>query len=281
MSIAVSDPAPGGRLAAALRAAAGRSRRFLWRRPEWWALGLAAAAWAALVAADLAGHGAHGTHGAHAAGGAHGHHGHAMPGGGDAAAPGAAFLAAVLRDTAHWQLMVLAMMLPVIVPSLRTVAFRSLWRRRHRAVAGFLAGYLAAWGLAGLAVCVLLAAAPVPREWQAGAVAAAFVLAAGWQWTRLKRRALVACHRTMPLAPSGPRADRDCVAFGWRIGGSCCLGCWALMVACTLAGHSTLALAACGGIGLAERYSWRPNTKLLAAGILALALVFGPLGLGG
>ena len=182
--------------------------------------------------------------------------------------------------TAHWQLMVMAMMLPVCVPSLRAVAFRSLWRRRHRAAAAFLVGYLAVWGIGGLAVCLVLAAAPVPGRWKPCAVVVTLLAAAGWQRTRLKRRALVACHRSIPLAPSGLRADGDCVAFGWRIGTWCCVGCWPLMVACTLAGHSALALAACGGIGLAERYSWRPDHRLLSTAILVLALLFGPLGLG-
>jgi predicted metal-binding membrane protein len=185
----------------------------------------------------------------------------------------------ILLGTAHWQLMVLAMMLPVVVPSLRAAAFRSLWRRRHRAVAGFLVGYLTVWALVGLAVCCILAWAPkLTHEWQREAAAGAFLLAACWHWSRIKQRALVACHRTIPLAPSGLRADRDCIVFGWQIGCACCLSCWVLMVACTLTGHSSVALLVCGLIGLAERYSWRPNTKLISFGILGQALAFGLLG---
>lgn len=238
-----------------------RVRHLAWAHPEWWALALAAAAWCVLLAAAWTGHGAAGAH-------AHGH-AHAAR---DVAT-------SVLTDLAHWQLMVVAMMLPVIVPSLRVAAFRSLWRRRHRAMAGFLLGYLAVWALLGLAVCLALTRFPwLTDTWGGVAAAAAFVCAAGWQWTRLKRRSLVACHRTIPLAPRGWRADRDCVELGWRIGGSCCVGCWVLMVACTLAGHSPLALAACAGIGLVERYSWRPDMTWISLGILALAAVFAATG---
>jgi hypothetical protein len=254
VSIAAGEAA-AGRLAAPLRGLAGRGRRLAWHRPEWWALGLAAAAWALLLAANLRTAVAAGSHA----------HGHAAGGAGTA----------LVAATAHWQLMVVAMMLPVVVPSLRFVAFRSYWRRRHRAVTGFLAGYLGVWALAGVAVSLPLAAAPgLAGRWPAAAVAGAFLLAAGWQWTRVKRRALVTCHRTAPLAPGGWRADRDCVLFGWRIGGSCCLSCWPLMLACTLAGHSTPALLVCGWIGWVERSSWRPNTRLLSAVIAALAVVF-------
>jgi len=262
VSIADVDAAAGRPLSATGRFAASL-RGLAWRHPEWWALGLAAAAWGVLLAANLPPAGAAGAHG-------HGHgHGHPQD------LPAATGGFALVTATAHWQLMVVAMMLPVVVPSLRVAAFRSYWRRRHRAIAGFLAGYLGVWALAGLAVCLLLAAAPgLTRGWPAAAVAGAFLLAAGWQWTGVKRRALVTCHRTTPLAPGGWRADRDCVVFGWRIGGSCCLSCWPLMLACTLAGHSSLALLACGWIGWVERYSWRPNARLLSAAMMALAVVF-------
>lgn len=268
MSIAAADPAPGSAspaswIAGAFRGSLGGARRLAWSHPEWWALALALAAWTLLIASNP-------TTAVEAGAGAHHHH----PQG---AQP------SIAMGTMHWQLMVVAMMLPVVVPSLRVTAFRSLRRRRHRALAGFLVGYLAVWAIAGVAACSLVAAAPVlTRDGQgrAAAAAGAFLLAALWQSTPLKRRALVACHRTLPLAPSGWRADRDCLVFGGRIGWSCCAGCWPLMVACTLTGHHVLALVACGGIGLVERYSWRPRMRPLAVAMLGLALAFGAPGLG-
>lgn len=178
-----------------LRETTGRMRRLVWHHPEWWALGLALCAWAVLIAANV---GEDGTERAEA-------HQHLVDSIGSS----------LLVGIAHWQLMVMAMMLPVVVPSLRVAAFRSLWRRRHRAVAGFLVGYLAVWALAGLAVSCLLAWVPgLTHAWQSEAAAGAFFLAACWQWSRIKQRALVACHRTIPLSPSGSRADRDCIVFG-------------------------------------------------------------------
>lgn len=245
----------------AFKGTIGRTRQLTWNHPEWWALGLAISAWATLIALNVGGLRTPSTD-------AHRHHMGSVS-------------ASILMGAAHWQLMVLAMMLPIIVPSLRVAAFRSLWWRRHRAVGGFLLGYLAVWTFVGLAASCLLAwAQNLTYEWQGEATAATFLLAACWQWSRIKQRALVTCHRTIPLAPSGLKADRDCVVYGWQIGCSCCLSCWALMIACTLTGHSIVALLACGSIGLAERYSWQPNSKLIGLGILCQALVFGFAGFG-
>lgn len=237
-----------------------RWRPLVWRHPEWWALGMASLAWAMLLAANLEGFEART---------GRGHH-HLTEGGSTW----------ILSDLAHWHLMVLAMMIPVVVPSLRVAAFRSFWRRRHRAIAGFLVGYLAVWTFVGLAVCGVLAWTPrLTHEWRSQAAAGAFLLAAGWQWSRIKRRALVACHGTIPLAPKGPRASCDCMLFGWQVGRWCALACSPLMVACTFTGHSSLALVTCAWIGLVERYSWRPCRKLITTGILGLAVVFGSIGI--
>ena len=226
-------------------------------------LALAAAAWAGLVWLGLRGF--------LTGGGAHSH-GMASSGAG---------ATALLAGLGHWLLMVVAMMFPLLVPSVRVAAFRSLRRRRHRAILLFLSGYLATWTLLGLATSGLLIAVPQLSDGlQAGAAAAAFLLAALWQGTEWKRRALVACHWTMPLAPTGLKADRDCLRFGWRIGGACCLSCWLLMLACTLCGHSILALVGCAAVGSAERTADPRTRRLIVFGILAMALFFGPLGIG-
>ncbi len=232
------------------------ARRLAWHHPEWWALGLAAGAWVALIAAS-----AGALTNADAV-----HHQQHMAG----------IRTSMPMHVAHWQLMVLAMMLPTVVYSLRVAAFRSLWRRRHRAVAGFLVGYSAVWLLVGLAVSGLVTAVPrLTAAWQNEAVAAALILGAAWQCSPIKRGALRNCHRTFPLAARGWRADRDCLAFGWHTGCWCCVNCWPLMVACALSGHNLLAMFACGFIGIVERYSWRPNSAALGLYLLGFALVFG------
>lgn len=231
-------------------------RRIGWQHPEWWAIAAAVCAWVVLIGMNLQALGAGGED-HHLHGGARQEH---------------AFLASAI----HWQLMVVAMTLPLAVPSLRVAAFRSLWNRRHRTMGGFVTGYLAVWLLPGLALGGLLAWVPqLSHEWKTFAAASAFLLAAAWQWTPIKRRALIACHATAPLAPRGWRADRDAILFGWMSGRSCLGSCGVSMVACTLAGHPLVALVACAWLAVVERYSWRPNTKLIGLATAGLALIVG------
>src|SRR5436190_893191 len=85
-------------------------------------------------------------------------------------------------------------------------------------VALSVAGYLAPW-LAGGAVAAWLREVTAAR---ADATASlAFALAALWVLAPPRARALVACHRTVPLSPGGWRADYDCLRFGGAIGSAC------------------------------------------------------------
>ena len=164
----------------------------------------------------------------------------------------------------HWLAMTLAMMLPMALAPIRMTAERSLWRRRNRAMLLFLVGYVGLWMIFGLVV------SPISFKF-AGPIA--FVVAGCWQLTKAKRIALAACHRTAPLAPYGWRADRDCVRYGLLIGTRCIVSCWALMLACALSGHALFATILGTAIGLVERYTYRPNMRLLAAALFAAALI--------
>jgi predicted metal-binding membrane protein len=174
----------------------------------------------------------------------------------------------------HWMLMVIAMMVPFIAEPLGLTAFRSLRSRRYRAVSIFLAGYLATWAAAGVPVALLLA-------WlrRAGSIdmrivaAGAFALATIWAMTPLRRRAFVACNRTMPLALDGVRADLDCLQFGGFVGLRCIATCLLLMIACALTGHALLAVIGGLGIGAIERLSFRVPVRAVLAGHLILAVV--------
>ena len=107
-----------------------------------------------------------------------------------------------------------------------------------------------------------------------------FAIAAVWQLAPIRLRALRACHRSVPLAPRGWRADADCLRFGWLTGGQCVLSCWALMLACVLAGHTLLAMVGVAAIGVAERYFVQPGQRFVSfTPLLAIALVYGILGL--
>jgi predicted metal-binding membrane protein len=234
--------------------------RFVWRYPEWWSLGLSAIAWLLLIVSTGSGMG-------------HQRALHHQPD-----HPMAASLSGAvyrwLAETASWQLMVVAMMVPLVLVSIRTTATRSLRVRRTRGVWGFLIGYLGSWLVIG-AVCLTLLVALNLGAWSPAPVFAAigFSVAAAWQLAPLKRRALRGCHRTAPLAPRGWKADCDCMRYGWMIGLRCIVSCWAMMLACLLAGHSLAAMVSVTIIAVAERYGLRPNFRLTAAALAGLALI--------
>jgi Predicted metal-binding integral membrane protein (DUF2182) len=237
------------------------TRETAWRHPEWWSLAASAMAWVLILARARSG--------AMGAGSAHSHY-H----GGTAVLPLVGEASVWRMEALDWLLMVVAMMLPMVVDPIRTTATRSLWARRHRAIGGFLIGYVTPWALLGLLVSGLIAALGVGGWLRLPAAAIGFALAAAWQVTAIKRRAVLWCHRTTPLAPSGWRADRDCLRYGWMIGWRCLVSCWAMMVACVLAGHGILAMACAAVVGVAERQLPRADRRLATAAIAGLALMY-------
>jgi predicted metal-binding membrane protein len=216
--------------------------RLLRDRPEAWIYAISAACWAALILAP-----------ARSAAAAFCLGGDRLAGLSFAAGP--AFVSFEwLPALSHWLLMVGAMMLPMAAMAIRHVAFRSFRRRRARAMAGFLLGYAAVWMAAGPLYLALGAAVHLAAG---GAIlvplGAALAIACAWQATRTKRRALRRCHKTVPLAPSGWRADRACLAFGLAHGRACLTSCWALMLIPAAAGHHPLPMLLAGLVALGER----------------------------
>ncbi len=249
-------------LSAALSAAARRQRgAAAGRRPEHWLLGASLLAWSALLVMTWGGDPA----------GAAGGHRHAPA--------GSAPIAALGAHLGHWMLMVVAMMLPLVFDPVRTVWSRSFRQRRGRAVCGFVVGYLSLWAATGLAVSTVLAVASSVGPSPSTLAAVLFLLAAAWQGSRGKKRSLVACHATAPLAPRGMRADWHCVRYGLQIGSACAASCGLLMAACAATGHHLGVMLVCFWIALAERLAYRPSPRLLAAagaglGLAALAGLF-------
>jgi len=220
-----------------------RLRTLAWRHPQWWLALLAAAGWIVVLIATPQ------TFVALCA-----------PLGDNRVTSGLGFLA-------HWLAMTMAMMLPLALPTARHVAARSLWPVRHRAMGWFTLGYLAPWMIAGAACGTIL--------WLAGgsrlASVVAFLLAAAWHWTALRRAALRRCHRILPIAAGGPEGRSSCLAFGLFHGRACVATCGPLMIAVVLAGHHPAAIVVVALVTAAERF-W-PRLPPAVVGGVPLALL--------
>jgi len=150
-----------------------------------------------------------------------------------------------------WLLMVVAMMFPLVTAQVRQAAFHSLWSRRHRAIGVFLTGYMLPWLAFGALFIFVQGELPVDRR--ASVLIVAILIAAAWQASPSKRRALSRCHRIMPLSPRGWRANWDCLRFGWRIGTACVCACWALMLVCAVSDHGILTMCVATMVAIRDR----------------------------
>lgn len=215
---------------------------FFWRYPDWWLAALSATAWIGIFAGAA-------THA--------GHHAHApLP---------------FAQELSNWLVMVLAMMVPFLLPMFRAAAVSSIWPRRHRAIALALVAYLAPWLAIGIAAAFIRT---FPITHSPLVPALTFAAAALYISTPLHARALVRCHKRTPLAPDGWRADRDCLRYGATIGKACCTGCWPLMLACALSGHSLIAMITGSAIAYLERRGLRPHPRPAMNLTFALAAFF-------
>jgi predicted metal-binding membrane protein len=224
-------------------------RRFIALHPEWWSVGLGG-----LAAISMLSHGwKHWGHSFH----------HWMTFGG---------------EFSGWLLMIAAMMLPIIAPTVREAGMRSRWSRRHRAIALFLVGYFAPWLLLGVVIASLRGLPAAHTPWAASVM---FGVAIVWMLTRTRRRVLIQYHRLEPLEIEGWRADLSCFRFGKKIGTNCAILCWPVMLACAITGHDLPAMILGGAFGAIERFSFRPRflapaVILLTAATYYLACSFSP-----
>ena len=231
-------------------------------RPEWPIAVIVVMAWAALavVHASSSPQGVHAAHGVHSETSA---------------------LAAIGVAIGGWALMSVAMMVPVTLPAVRHVGLNSIRRRRRWAMAVYVASYVAVWVLFGVLALVLVWALRSIGAWSTGLgdhqlLVGALAVATGWQLTKWKRRAVVACQRTVPLPPTGWRADYGCARFGVRQAGRCVISCWPLMLLMAVVGHSSLIVMAALTVGIVaeRRASAGRRLTALLAGALAVATVW-------
>jgi predicted metal-binding membrane protein len=190
----------------------------------------------------------------------------------------AAGLAAIApgRWAAEWALMIVAMMFPLIVPMVRHVAARSFAAQRERSVGLFVVGYALVWlaaaAISSVALVIVRAAfqAVDLAPWT-GLICCA--LAACWQLSAAKVRAVNRCHGTVPLRPWAPNADRDAIGFGLLHGTRCVRACLPAMVLPLAAGHGLVAMAAVFAILLAERARPKPQYRLSAIVLVLLGVM--------
>jgi predicted metal-binding membrane protein len=175
-----------------------------------------------------------------------------------------------LADLSGWMVMVVAMMVPGALADVRVVALSSMWSRRQRTVAVFLGSYLSVWVLFGAVALAVAGAA---------SVSVLLAVAAAWELTAWKWRAVRRCHLIEALPPRGARADAACARAGLKYGSRCLVSCWPLMLAMAAAGHQAVALmAVLTVIVAAEKIVVRsarlrgPAAAVLAAAALVLVV---------
>jgi predicted metal-binding membrane protein len=165
--------------------------------------------------------------------------------------------------------------LPGEIPATQYVATNTFRRSRSSAVAIFVAVYVLLWLSCGLPATLLLG---VVRGLPSGVLpAASLLVAACYELTPLKRRAVNRCHRGEALPPTGAGRVAGVARFGWRNASGCIASCWpAMLAASVLPVAQPVAMA---GFTLAmtyERLTRRPLTarRRVAAGYLAIAAGF-------
>ncbi len=196
--------------------------------------------------------------------------------------PGESWLVASAAFLRMWTAMMVAMMLPTLVPRLASYARAAralgvLAPARLTALAG--AGYFLVWGIVGgLAFPLGLAVAAAEMRWPAVARAvplaagAALVLAAAIQLSPWKDRRLGRCRNEAACASPRP-GIRGAWRDGLRLGWDCTLCCAGYMLALFVVGVMDLrAMVLIAAAITLERLAPRPRLYARAAGLAILAI---------
>jgi predicted metal-binding membrane protein len=199
-----------------------------------------------------------------------------------ASVPGAPAILAALAHAAAWMLMTIAMMLPTSLPLILLFGRMIRARPNGSTLMGLLlAGYLAAWGLFGLAAHGLdLALHEIADRigWIAlngWAMGAAIVAGAGaFQFSPLKYRCLDKCRAPFGFVAGrwrGRAERREAFHLGWAHGLFCVGCCWAIMLLMFVVGTGSIGwMLALAAIMAAEKnLPWgRALSKPLGAALL-------------
>ncbi len=256
-------------------------RNLFTKYPEWRTWGLSLLAWAFLLYGlfNMPGEASHA-----------GRSIYCLPGGGaslqahganGAAAEGtfAGILKTVFDGLKQWNIMVIAMMFPLLNEPIRHVTFSVRRKDRTRGILGFLLGYVTVWMAVGLLFMLL----PLFIDMLVGKQnqlitalikASGFLLAAALTWQPARLVKMTKCAQTMPIRINAPQLYTDTIMYGLKMGAACFNMCWAPMVALMLAHHNFFLMWEVTLVLLCERYIL-PHTSRLpgyAWGIIAFAL---------
>jgi predicted metal-binding membrane protein len=185
-----------------------------------------------------------------------------------------------------WLLMMAAMMLPSVAP-VASMYQRSLRSHRVLRLSGFTAGYLLAWGAAGIVAYVpalLVEQSVAGRPGVATSVAVGVFAACGlYQFTPLKTRCLRHCRSPLSLLLhyGSYRGRLRDLRVGLHHGAFCLGCCWALMIVFVAVGVMNVpAMVVLAAVVLAEKVSRHGELMARLAGgaalVAAVAVVWFP-----
>ena len=154
-----------------------------------------------------------------------------------------------LKGILHWSLMIVAMMFPLLKEPLAYALSRYPSHQGYKAMVWFLLGYCIPWLVVGLLLQTIVLLLPlfIPSDSNSPTVNiytflpfAGFAIAAFWVWSPWRRKASLACSRTIPMRIQGWYAVRDCLHYGHLSGIACVRNCWSPMMALVMAQHNML-----------------------------------------
>ncbi len=166
-----------------------------------------------------------------------------------------------------WIVMTIAMMGPATLPAVQYVQQNSS-QGRGRALALYAAVWLALWTVVGLLITLALPMAATVNRWWI--FAGVLLLAAIWQLTPWKCRALGDCHQSVPLPPDGWPAAKGLIRFGAVSGWACIRSCWAMMLTMAVAPSAHLIWM----VPLTIAVTWERFTRYPRRTVRVLAVLF-------
>jgi predicted metal-binding membrane protein len=183
--------------------------------------------------------------------------------------------------TGVWVVMMAAMMLPSLAPTVSVYA--ALVRRERSRVLLFAGGYLLVWSAAGVVVYGLFELGKSlfanGLTWHSGGrwlAAGVLILAALYQLTPYKRGFLLKCRSPLRFLSATWRDSRSGAFLMGLCNGGWCLGCsWALMAALFALGVMSLTwmVLIAGLVALEKVGPWGRTAKVATAGVLVVLAV--------